>query len=308
MTIIDEKVLIKISEAEEKYKIPNSTIYDKIKEGILTKFFDDDKTVLIDKAEFLKTFKPSVLTLYNKKGGVAKTTSSICLADYFEKRGVKVLVVDLDSQANATDTLIGYEKRRESQTLYNFFENNTPLSKIVQQYNDFIDILPSDDLISTKESLDTTRIAQYKETLYKFFRKYSIVIVDCPPAINAMSRLGLLLSNYVIIPVQSEPYAYDGMDFLLDNLESVVKFNTDYIDYRVFVSMHRGVRSVIREDMYEALKDELKNKLLKHRMLDFVGFVERSRDSRNLFEKYPDEKPVNEMNCLFEEIYKFVFF
>jgi chromosome partitioning protein len=313
MTTIDDKVLIKISEAEEKFKIPASTIYEKVREGLLSKFIDQEKTTLIDKSEFLKTFKPAIISVYNKKGGVGKSTISTILADYFHKRGVSVLLCDFDSQCNLTDTWIGYKDRIESKTLYNFMEDNTSLHKIVKSCTyangevSKVSLLPASDLLENKEYLDTTVIKKFKKPLYDFFEKYQVVIIDCPPSVNALTRLALLIANYVLIPVQSEPYAYDGMDTLLSKLMNVAELNSDFIDYRVLVSMHRGARTIIREDVYDALNSKIGQKLFNYKINDFIGFLERSRVQMNVFDTNGNDKAIQEINLLFDDIYRMIY-
>jgi Mrp family chromosome partitioning ATPase len=124
--------------------LSDRTIRDWIADGKIIGKKDDLSGILhVDKLSLLQAL-PTSICLYNQKEGVGKTTISVMLADYFDKKGAKVLLIDLDRQANLSQTYFEYDDIRNSSTLYNFLEDKTPLAKCIKSYNDNIDVITAD--------------------------------------------------------------------------------------------------------------------------------------------------------------------
>lgn len=290
---------------KEACKITNAgdrTIRDWIDEGKLEKFHNDKNILCVNKRQLLKLL-PTVLTLFNFKGGCGKTSSSILLTDYFEKQGHKILLVDLDQQGNLSQSFFTYDDIKESLNLYDYFENKTPLFKIVKKYNDNIDLLPSSIKLSRKNNIDTMELTSLKKDFVSLFKKYSLVIIDCPPSFVSFSKFGMLLANYILCPVLAEPYSYDGLAEVLSSIKMIAPYNTDYKDYRAFISSHKAQKSIIRMDYKLAYKEQLKSKMLDGVIPEFVGVVERSMAMKNIFDMYPAKnKQLQMLNALFDEV------
>lgn len=297
---------ITIKEAVELTKVADITIRRWIEDKKISAYPSEKNTILVDKREVLQNL-PTVITLFNQKGGVGKTTSSILLADYYEKQGLKVLLVDLDQQANLSRTFFSYEELSGNPSLYNYFNDNTSFKKIVMERNDNISLLPSNIKMANLENTDVTNWIHKVEDFYSFFKKFQIVIIDCPPSLNAFSRLGLLLSHYVFCPLIPEPFCYEGLANAIESIERIIKINKNFIDYKGMVSKHKGQKTIINEDLMEDFRTELQGKLFENTIPEFVGIIERAY-ADNLFETFSDsEKPMKRVYALLNEIDHFIY-
>lgn len=194
-------MMIPLKTACQISNLTDRTIRDWVADGKVVGGKDDLSGILhVDKESLLKAL-PTSICLYNQKGGVGKTTISVMLADYFDKKGVKILLIDLDQQANLSQSYFDYEDIRGSSTLYNYLEDKTPLTKCIKSYNENIDVLPADIRLSRKDNYDLDELDSLRADFLPVFKKYQVIIIDCPPSLSAMSKFGLLLSNYVFIPV-----------------------------------------------------------------------------------------------------------
>jgi len=298
--------LLPVREASLLSKLSENTIRNWIDEEKLTKYEDDKGKLLINKKELLKMI-PTVLTFFNQKGGCGKTTSSVLCADYYDVQGDKILIIDLDQQGNISQTFFNFNELNNCSSLYDYIENKTPLTKIVKKYNDNIDLIPSDIRLSRKDFIDTSILIQMKEDFYPLFKKYNVVILDCPPSLNAFSRLGVLLANYIFCPIVPEPYSHKGLAELLNSIKILSPLNKDFIDYRIFISTHRQHKTAIREDYVFQFKEQLKDKILKNSIPDFVGIVERSVSFKNIFDMCKNDKSLTRISDLMKEFDNFIY-
>lgn len=298
--------LISVKEGCSHLNVSDKTIRNWIDEGKINKYEDDKGNTLVEKRQLLK-MKPTNITLFNQKGGCGKTTSSVLIADYYDKKNEKILLVDLDQQANLSQTFFGYEELKESLTIYDYFAYRTPLQKILKSYNNNIDCIPSCIKLARNDSIDTSMLVKLKSDFAPLFKKYSIVILDCPPSLNSFSRFGVLMANYVLCPVVPEPYSYDGLDEVLSSIKDLREFNREFVDYKAFVSSHKQHKTVIRESYIDLIRNELGDKIFKNSIPDFVGIVERATSRKNLFESYNNDKSVDKINELMNEIDSYLF-
>jgi len=307
--------LLPIKEACEIVDTTDMTIRNWLKEGKLKEYKDNKDKVLVDKRELLELL-PTVISLYNERGGSNKTMATVLVTDYYEKmfrdrndKKNKILVLDLDPQSSCSQIfftfkqLYGDEEESDKYlTLYHYFENKTPLNKIVRQYNDIIDVLPADIRMASKTGIDSFELTKLKKDFEVLFKKYTLVVVDNMPSISALSRLGVLLANYIFCPLLLDDNSYRALALALNTIQDVVAYNKDYIDFRCFVTSYRSHKTNIREYIYEKYKKELKEKLMVNLIPDFVGVVERETVKENMFLKYYGDKTVEKINDFMKEI------
>lgn len=298
--------LLPVKEASNLANLSENTVRNWIDEKRLTKYEDDKGRLLVNKREILKTV-PTVLTFFNQKGGCGKTSSSVICADYFEKQNDKILIVDLDQQGTISQTFFDFDTLNNGLSLYEYIENKTPLSKIIKKYNENIDIIPADIKLSRKDTIDTSILIQMKEDFYPVFKKYSVVIFDCPPSLNAFSRLGVLLANYIFCPIVPEPYSFKGLAEILNSIKILTPLSKDFIDYRIFISTHRQHRTAIREDYVSQFRDQLKERIFSNMIPDFIGIVERGVSFQNIFDMYKNDKSITKINDLMVEVDNYIY-
>jgi len=170
-----------------------------------------------------------IIGLTNQKGGTGKTTTAINLGAYLAAKGKFVLLADLDPQANATSG-IGINPREISKSLYHFITNQDDFSKIIIKTKVFgLELLPSNqDLAGLTVELvnQEEREFKLKFALEKIAVSYDYILIDCPPSLGILTVNGLVAAQEIIIPVQCEYYALEGLSQLLETI-NLVKENLE---------------------------------------------------------------------------------
>lgn len=164
----------------------------------------------------------NVIAILNQKGGVGKTTTTISLAAYLAKLGKTVLIVDADPQANATSGL-GIDKRQLSRTTYQILLGEVDAEQAIIATNFAgIMLLPSDTNLAGAETELATqpgREALLRSVLEN--QPYDYVLIDCPPALGLLTINALVAANWLLIPVQAEYYAMEGLGQLMDVFQRI---------------------------------------------------------------------------------------
>lgn len=162
------------------------------------------------------------IAVLNQKGGVGKTTTTINVATCLQKSGKSVLIIDLDPQGNATSG-IGLEKGDYTQTTYSVITGGGSLADaIVEVPRLGIGIVPSNASLAAAET-DLASVLQRETKLKEALTgaTYDYVLIDCPPALGLLTINALTAANYVLIPVQTEYYAMEGLSQLLEVVQRI---------------------------------------------------------------------------------------
>ena len=164
-----------------------------------------------------------VFAITNQKGGVGKTTTAVNLAAGLAAYGSRVLLIDLDPQGNAT-TGCGIFKREALPTVYQLLIGSAALSKVCLKTDFGFDVLPANRELAGAEveliELDR-REFRLRDALQAGHADYDFILIDCPPALNMLTVNGLVASDYVLIPMQCEYYALEGLSDLVETLRKV---------------------------------------------------------------------------------------
>ena len=167
---------------------------------------------------------PEIIVVANQKGGVGKTTTSINLAAALQRINYKTLLVDLDSQGNATSAS-GLNRSTEKASVYDVLMGLKNIEDcFVTSQHDGFTLLPSNsDLMAAEiELLNTNnRESVLKEKINSISREFDYILIDSPPSMNILTLNALAAANEIIIPVQCEYYALEGMSGLLESIYKI---------------------------------------------------------------------------------------
>jgi len=198
---------------------------------------------------------PNIIAVLNQKGGVGKTTTTINLAAYLAKAGHSVLIADLDPQGNSTSGL-GLDKQNLGSTLYDVLFSRAKLDESVQKINNKLFVLPSNaDLAGAEVELVSAagRETQLRRILAGL--DYEYILIDCPPSLGLLTINALTAAHSVLIPVQAEYYALEGLSQLLSIIQQVrTALNPGLDIIGVLITLYDS-----RNSLSEQVKKELEN-------------------------------------------------
>lgn len=165
-----------------------------------------------------------IIAITNQKGGVGKTTTSINLAASLAANDLSILLVDFDPQGNSTSGL-GIDKNNETLTVYNALLGGMAIEKtIVKTECEGLEIVPADkNLVAANlELVDLPdREHRLKEVLSSVELQYDYILIDCPPALDLLTLNALVAAESVLIPIQCEFFALEGISQLMDTIDKV---------------------------------------------------------------------------------------
>ena len=174
----------------------------------------------------MKSFNTKIIALSNQKGGVGKTTSAVNIASFLAITETPVLIIDMDPQSNAS-TALGIKQNSTLQSIYEVIINNSNLKSCIQSTEiEYLDIVPSSSKLAGAEvELVSmfTRESVLKESIKEVIGKYKYIIIDSPPSLGLLTINVLTAANSIIIPIQCEYYALEGLSQLLNTIRLVQK-------------------------------------------------------------------------------------
>ena len=198
-----------------------------------------------------------VIAIANQKGGVGKTTTSINLSASLAEKGKKVLLIDMDSQGNTTSGL-GLEKNELDKTIYEVLRNEIPIEDTIVEIEECFGnlfLVPSNrNLAGAEIELITLDNMQHilQRKLEPIKDNYDYVILDCPPALGMLTVNAMTASDSVLVPIQCEFYALEGVTKLLDSMKRVKSRLNPTLDiYGVLLTMYDGRTTLSKQVVSE---------------------------------------------------------
>ncbi len=207
-----------------------------------------------------------IIAIANQKGGVGKTTTSVNLSACLAQAGKRVLVVDADPQGNTTSGL-GIEKNKLSNTLYHLIIGEKTFGDVViNTCVENLQILPSNiNLAGAEVDLIGYESREYilKNILIKPKAHYDFIIIDCPPSLNVLTINALTAADSILVPIQCEYYALEGLTQLLHTISLVQKRLNPRLEIEGVVFTMYDPRTNLSMQVVEEVKQHLESKVYR---------------------------------------------
>ncbi|WP_027108095.1 ParA family protein [Lacticigenium naphthae] len=207
-----------------------------------------------------------IIAVANQKGGVGKTTTTVNLGASLAHLGKRVLLIDMDAQGNATSGL-GIRKGEVGQDIYDVLINETPLEDVIQDSSrENLSVAPATIQLAGAEVELTTLMARetrLKAAIHTVAGSYDYILIDCPPSLGHLTINAFTASDSVLIPVQCEYYALEGLSQLLNTVRLVQKhFNPNLKIEGVLLTM-LDARTNLGYEVVEEVKKYFREKVYK---------------------------------------------
>ena len=208
-----------------------------------------------------------IIAIANQKGGVGKTTTAINLSTIIAKKGKKVLMIDADPQGNASSG-VGIDRDNIEVSVYDILINEIEVDEVVKKTNiKNLNICPSNiNLAGAEVELVSvmSREQRLKEKLDKIKADYDFIIIDCPPSLGLITLNAFTASDSVLIPVQCEYYALEGLGQLLNTINLVKKHLNKNIEIEGALLTMYDIRTNLSNQVVKEVKKYFNDKVYKN--------------------------------------------
>ena len=246
--------------------------------------------------------RSKVITISNHKGGVGKTTSAINLGAGLNKLGKKVLLIDLDAQANLSQSLglINQEKN-----IYGAIKGDYKLTPVTVLKG--LDVVPSTlDLSGAEVELSGEAGREYilRELIEPIRKHYDYIIIDSPPSLGLLTINAFTASDEIFIPLQAQYLALQGLTKLIEVIDKIKKRLNKKVKVGGVLITQYDNRKVLNRDIVEAVKSHFKNELFKTKIRDNIALAEAPTQGVDIFRYNSKSKGAEDYLALCKEVIK----
>jgi chromosome partitioning protein len=241
-----------------------------------------------------------IISIMNHKGGTGKTTSSINIGAGLAKKGLKVLLLDIDSQANLTE---GLGKGDPELSVYDSIRENKKLP--ILNVSENLDLVPSSiDLLGAEMEI-VSKIGR-EQILHKLLKpirsEYDYIIIDCSPSVGLLTVNAMVASDTILLPLQGEYFAYKGVDRLLGIVNEVRDNLNDKLEIGgVFITQINPNR-ILTKTIVEKLTEDLQEKVFDTKIRINVALAEAQLQGQTIFDYAPESNGAKDYEMLVDEI------
>ena len=207
-----------------------------------------------------------IIAVANQKGGVGKTTTAINLSSCLATKGQKVLAIDMDPQGNMSSGL-GIDKDNVDYTVYDLLIGEATIDQVLQKEAiENLDVIPANiDLSGAEIELLDTENKEYilRDEVLKIRSNYDYVIIDCPPSLSMLTINSMTTADTVLVPIQCEYYALEGLSQLIKTIELVKERLNENLEMEGVVFTMYDARTNLSLQVVENVKDNLDQTIYK---------------------------------------------
>lgn len=207
-----------------------------------------------------------IIAIANQKGGVGKTTTAINLSACLAEKGQKVLAIDMDPQGNMTSGL-GLDKDSIEKNIYDLMIGESDVNEVLQiEAQENLDVIPTSiDLSAAEIELIGVEDKEYiiKNAIQSIRNNYDYIIIDCPPSLNMLTINAMTTADSVLVPIQCEYYALEGLSQLIHTVELVKERLNPILEIEGVVFTMYDARTNLSLQVVENVKDNLQQNIYK---------------------------------------------
>lgn len=240
-----------------------------------------------------------------QKGGTAKTTTAVTLASILGEKHNRVLLLDMDSQVNAS-LASGFDTQL-SPSITDVLAENCDIKAAIHS-STYYDIVLGDQYLANLESIDPDELTPtlLRDIIHQVADEYDYIIIDTPPALGNILKQCMMASDGLIIPIEARPFALNGLDALQETIESVQKYNKDLQVLGILLVKYNS-RTVLNRQVAEALVDRaesMQTTMFDSYIREGIAVPESQILGRPLIDYAPTSKPAQDYRAFANEVIK----
>ncbi len=248
-----------------------------------------------------------VISIVNQKGGVGKTTTAVNLGSFLAAKRKKVLILDLDPQGNATSGY-GFDKMELENTVYDLLVNEEDIENVIQHTNvKNVDMCPTNINLAGAEVELVSAISRetiLKRALEPVIDEYDYIIIDCPPSLGLLTINALSACEGVIVPIQGEYYALEGLTQLIDTINMIKKKLNPVVGILGVVITMFDSRTQLTKQVVEEVEKYFGDKVFKTHIPRNVRLAEAPSHGKTIGDYDPKSKGAIAYQELAQEVIK----